>query len=325
MGFKKDFNVNILRLTTAVAQRGFGTILILSDDKKHEVTTYVSIADVADAFENSTETYRLASALFGQGVAEIMIAGVDKEGADIIALANDTVRVNDNFFGVVSTDSTDETITALSSWIDTQEKVYAVTSDNLEIKNASNQTLIAYHPTDYLAEQSLAYMLTQVIGSVDLDGKAIDGITLSGVDATEYGVLKGNNINVALNKFGNTVVDGGNMAGGEAFDIILSEFWIKIRMEEDLAALKVNTPKIPYGDAGIALLINVANARLQAAVQRDIIALDADGMPEYVITYVPIEDVPMNDRANRKYDGVAWEARLAGAIREGNINGILTV
>lgn len=323
MGFKKDFNVRIVRLTTAVAQRGFGTILILTDEKQHEVKTYVDIADVADDFDNSTETYKVATALFSQDVAEIMIAGAIE--GDMVTLANDVSRVNDSFFGVVSTDSTNQTIEALSGWIDTQEKVYAVTSEDLEIANASNQTMIAYHPTEYLAERSLAYMLTRTIGSVDLDGKAIDGITLSGVDATEYGVLNENNINVALEKFGNIVVDGGNMAGGEAVDIILSEFWIKIRMEEDLAALKVNTPKIPYADQGIALLIDVANTRLQTAVQRGIIAVDADGVAEYEITYVPVEEVPMNDRANRKYDGVAWEARLAGAIREGTINGILTV
>lgn len=323
MGFKKDFGVNIVRLTTAVAQRGFGTILILSNEQEHEVTTYVGIADVAEDFTNDTKTYGVASALFSQGVAEIMIAGA-LEG-DMVTLANEVARVNDSFFGVVSTDAADETIKALSGWIDTQEKVYAVTSDNLAIENASNQTMIAYHPTEYLAERSLAYMLTQTIGSVDLDGKAVDGITLSGVDATQYGVLKENNINVALEKIGNVVVDGGNMAGGEAVDVILSEFWIKVRMEEDLAALKINTPKVPYADQGVALLIDVANTRLRKAVERDIIAVDEDGLAEYKITYIPVDEVPMNDRANRKYDGVEWEARLAGSIREGTINGVLTV
>lgn len=323
MGFKKDFDVNIVRLTTAVAQRGFGTILILSNERRHKVTTYVDIANVAEDFANDTKTYGVASALFSQGVAEVMIAGAEE--SDMVSLANEVARKNDNFFGVVSTDSAGATIEALSEWIDTQEKVYAVTTDNLDIESASNQTMIAYHPNEYLAERSLAYMLTRDIGTVDLDGKAIDGITLSGVDATEYGKLKENNINVALEKFGNVVVDGGNMAGGEAIDIILSEFWIKIRMEEDLAALKVNTPKIPYANEGVALLIDVANTRLQTAVERGIIAVDADGVAEYEIAYIPVDEVPTNDRANRKYDGVSWEARLSGAIREGNINGVLTI
>ena len=323
MGFKKDFNVNIVRLTTAVAQRGFGTILLLTDEQDIQVKNYTEIADVAEDFEVATETYNLASALFGQGVDEILIAGT--ELGDLVEELNEVTKVNDNFFGLVCTDNSSETIAALANWIDTQEKVYGVTSTDKTIANASNQTMIAYHPNDHLAEKGLAYMLTKEIGSVDLDGKAVDSITSSEIDATEYGTLKENNINVALEKFGNIVVDGGNMAGGEAIDIILSEFWIKIRMEEDLAALKVNTPKIPYTEDGVALLIDVANTRLKMAVRQGIIALDGDGMPEYEITYLPIADVPMNDRANRQYDYVKWTARLAGAIRTGTIEGILTV
>lgn len=326
MGFKKDFKVRILRLTTAVAQKGFGTILILDDEKEHPVTTYVDIASVSGDFDETTSAYKMASSLFGQGVDEILIAGtIPTTKTDLTAKLNEVVNVNDSFFGLVCTDNSYEAITELSTWIDTQEKVYAVTSQEKEIQNASNQTMIAYHPSDNLAEKGLAYMLTKEIGSVDLDGKKIDGVSLSGITATEYSVFKEHNINVAVEKFGNVVIDGGNMAGGETVDVILSEFWIRFRMEEDLAALKVNTPKIPYKDPGVALLIDVANTRLKLAVRQGIIATDGDDMPEYEITYLPVAEVPMNDRANRKYDYVKWKARLAGAIREGTINGVLTV
>lgn len=323
MGFKKDFRVNITRLTTAVAQRGFGTILIVTDEQDKEVSVYSDIASVVADFEVGTKTYTMASDIFGQGVDEIMIVG--NTTSDMVTVLNETTIANDSFFGVVTTDNTEETISAVSDWINTQEKVYAVTTQDLTLTNASNQTMIGYHPFDNLAEKSLAYMLTKEIGSVDLDGKAVETITSSQIDETQYAQLKENNINVAVEKFGNIVIDGGDMAGGEKVDIILSEFWIKIRMEEDLAALKVNTPKIPYTEAGVSLLIDVANTRLKMAVRQGIIALDEFNMPEYEITYLPIEEVPMNDRANRKYDYVKWTARLAGAIRTGVIEGVLTV
>lgn len=329
MGYKKDFNVKITRLTTAVAQKGFGTILLLSGEQdKPELKVYTNAADVRVDFDSlgTEKTIQLAEDLFAQGIDELLVVGklTDAPG-DFTVLLDRAVTENDNFFGVVCTDNTATVTTAIANWVNTQEKVYAVTSQDKAVTNNSDQTLLAYHPDDNLAEKALAYMLINKIGAVDLDGKAIPNITASKVNATEYATLKANNVNVCLEKFGNLVIDGGNMAGGEKVDIILSEFWIKARMEEDLAVLKVDTPKIPYTNAGVALLIDVANTRLKTAVNRGIIALDEDGIAEYEITYLPVAEVPIADRAERKYDYVKWTARLAGSIRAGVIEGVLTV
>jgi len=326
MGFKKDFNVNITRLTTAVAQRGFGTILILSNDKDLAYKEYTDISGVAPDFLSTTKTYKIAEALFSQKVEKIAIFGkLTTTPADLVTALNTLIITQNSWFGLVCTLNTDPAIAALSTWIGTQEKVYAVTSQNKAITNASNQTMIAYHPTEYIMEKSLAYMLVKEIGGTDLDGKAISGITSSLINATEYATFKTNHINVAVEKFGNVVIDGGDMAGGEKIDVILGEFWIKIRMEEDLAQLKLNSPKIPYTNAGVALLVDVASNRLKLAARQNIVAIDDAGIPEFTITYLPVEEVPAADRANRKYDYVRWEARLAGSVREGQIYGTLTV
>ena len=326
MGFKKDFNVNITRLTTAVAQRGFGKILILSNDKDLAYKEYTDISGVAPDFASTTKTYKIAEALFSQKVEKIAIFGkLTTTPADLVTALNTLIITQNSWFGLACTLNTDPAIAALATWTDTQEKVYAVTSQNKAIKNASNKTMIAYHPTEYIMEKSLAYMLVQEIGGTDLDGKAISGITASLINATEYATFKTNNINVAVEKFGNVVIDGGDMAGGEKIDVILGEFWIKIRMEEDLAQLKLNSPKIPYTNAGVALLVDVASNRLKLAARQGIVAFDDAGIPEFTITYLPVEEVPQADRANRKYDYVRWEARLAGAIRQGTIYGVLSV
>ena len=326
MGSKKDFRVNITRLTKAVAQKGFGTILILSNEKASELKEYTDMTEVVVDFEETTDTYKMAGDIFGQNIAKVIITGIVgglPEG--LTARLDETVNDNVEFFGLVCTDNTPGIIEALSAWADTNGKVYAVTTDIKTTSNKSNQTLIAYHTTDNLGEKCLAYMLVREIGSVDLDGKAIPNITASGVDSTELGVLKGNNINVCIERFGVLVIEGGDMAGGERVDVILSEFWIKIRMEEDLAQLKISTPKIPYTDQGVALLIGVANTRLQMATKRGIIALNENEVPEYEVTYVPVSEVADADRANRVYDYVKWTARLSGSIRSGVIYGELTI
>ncbi len=326
MTLGKDFKVNITRQTSDVGQKGFGTILVLSDEKDAVAKRYGGIAEMDDDFGVETKTYKLANAVFGQGVEEILVAGKDTVSPnDLIGVLNGLIIDGEEFFGIVCTDNAKATITALAGWVDGKPYVYGVTSTDKTIAVESDQTLVGYHPSGFLGEVALAYMLTKEIGTVDLDGKPIGGITASEVDATEFGVLEGNNINVAVEEFGRVVVKGGNMAGGEKVDIILSEFWIKIRMEEDLATLKANTPKIPYTDNGVALLVSVANTRLKMAVNRGIIALDGDGVPEYEVTYVPVAEVPETERAGRVYDYVKWTARLSGSIRDGTIYGELTV
>lgn len=325
MALGKDFKVNITRLTTAVGQRGFGTILVLSNEKDYEPKRFGGLEDMVTDFDD-TKTYKMASDLFGQGVDEILVAGAQTQLAtDLVNVLDELIVTDDEFFGVVCTDNAKTTITALSGWVEGKDKVYAVTSDDEEIAVNSNQTLVAYHEKDNLGEIALAYMLTKEIGSVDLDGKVISGITSSEVDATEYGVLKDNNVNVCVEEFGRLVIKGGNMGGGEKVDIVLAEFWIKMRMEEDLAVLKMNTPKIPYTDGGVALLVDVAVTRLKIAVRRGLIALDGDGVPEYEVTYIPVSEVPESERAGRVYDYVKWTARLSGSIRGGTIYGELTV
>jgi hypothetical protein len=323
MGFKKDFNVNITRLTTAVAQKGFGTILILSNEKDQVLTICENISDVSAIFANTTKTYKLAEALFAQNVDKVKIVGkLTAVPSELVNLLNATVVNDDSWFGLVCSDNATATISAISNWTSTQEKIYAVTSQSKVITNSSNNTIVGYHPTQYMMESALAYMLVREIGSTDLDGKKIDGVTSSLITATEYAVFKTNHINVAVEKFGNIVIDGGNMAGGEKFDVMLGQYWIKARMEEDLAILKINSGKIPYTDDGIALLVDVATKRLKLATRQGIIAT-LGGVPQFEVTYLPITEVPTADKANRDYSYVKWEAVLAGAIRTGTIQGIL--
>lgn len=331
MNYKKDFKVNVERATTAVGQKGFGTILIVSTEADKETKVYTQMDEITRDYNADGETQAIARVLFGQGVDKVMITGVsigtgeDLDVSLITARLDELVGADKDFFGVVCTLRTAEVRTEISEWADGQKKIYAVTSDIQPVIGSGKNTLIGYHPTDYLAEKALGYMLTREIGSVDLDGKPIPSITSSGVTADEYDTLMDANVNVCVERFGAPVIAGGNMADGERMDILLSEYWIKFRMEEDLAQLKTVTPKIPYTDAGVALLIDVANTRLKIAAQRGIIAVDEDGVAEYTVEYIPVSEVPESERAERVYNYVKWTARLAGSIRGGTIYGELTV
>lgn len=316
MGFKKDFGVKIVRLTSAIARKGLGHILVLSDEGEKPAKLYSDIREVETDFADAPKTIQMAKDLFNQEVDELLVAGIAEAGSFVEKL--NSLQSTEDFIAVVTTSNEPATITELSTWVEGKDKLYAVTSAEKTVSNENEYVAIAYHETDNLMEKALAYMSVRPAGTVDLDGKVIKDITSSDVTEAEYNVLKQNHINVAIEKMGDLVIDGGDTAGGEKLDIILSEFWLKIQMENDLAELKKKTPKIPYTDSGISLLIDVANNNLQLALERGIVS-------DFEVSYVPLEDVQQADRANRVYNGVAWEARLAGAIREGTINGILTV
>ena len=73
--YPKDFVVNITTLTTAVAQKGFGTILIVDHETEHPYTLYNDIASVAEDFLVTDKAYLIAQAIFGQGAAQVAITG----------------------------------------------------------------------------------------------------------------------------------------------------------------------------------------------------------------------------------------------------------
>ena len=59
-------------------------------------------------------------------------------------------------------------------------------------------------------------------------------------------------------------------------------------------------------------------------VRQGIILKDDDGNGVYNITALTREEVSPNDVANRVYDGAKGEAKLAGAIHEGNFSIVLS-
>jgi hypothetical protein len=130
---------------------------------------------------------------------------------------------------------------------------------------------------------------------------------------------------IYVEKMGVAQTANSKMIGGEYIDVTLGKLWIKIRMEEDLAQLALTTPKIPYTNAGVALLADVSTKRLKLAARQSIVAINDAGEPQFDVTILPVADVPTADKANRTYGYVRWTAVLAGAIEQGPFYGFLTL
>lgn len=315
-----DFPVNITRKTVAVSERGFGTILILDTEteRKYEVLSPEGIEKLG-----SGKAYKLAQRLFMQKPQPQEVAIFGKKGSAEEAFKG-VLEVNSDFFFVVCVDNSAEAIKALSGQCQVNNKIYAVTVNDLEqakaLAGVGDNTFVGFHnnPDSYLAE-GLAVVMSYKIGGKTAKFKQIQGVDEAVIGLTDLKELEKKNIFTYVKKLGVLQTTEGKMLSGEYIDIVLGEYWIRFRMEERMQRLAMTQDKIPYTNRGIGMLVSVAEQVLNQAVDMEIIEAG-----QYKVDYRKREDVPSNDVALRKYDYIVWTAMLQGAIHTGQISGVLT-
>lgn len=323
---KRDFVVNVNLKTTGVSERGFGTILILDNTKDVDYTLCGGIEDVAEVFSVEDEAYKIANRIFGQNPApqEVAIAGTDVEnGTELVAFLNELIETNSDWFFLVCSTNENEVIKALSGWIDTQEKMYFATTQDLELVGdiESDNTAIMYHDDEdaYVAEGLASYLATAPVGGVTAKFKTINGVTAANIGATELKTLHKNGGFSYIRKMGVLQTTEGYVTSGSYIDLTMGSYFVKFRIEEEAMLMAVNNDKIPYSNTGIGMLVGVVDTVLKRATNQGIV-LEEEGKGVYEISYIPREDMPKNKIANREYDGVRATATITGAIHNGTIN-----
>lgn len=437
----KDFIINISKLTRAVNQRGFGLIMIYSLEKDSPYQLYESLPAVGEQFSVLSNTYKIASRIFGQnpkpqqiaiigntdleekegtkgvfnimvdakfeagdqvningkiyncvseaandgkdeflageivqeieeltkliskyennfdvtstgdaivltqiiaGVGELPVVRVNGSGqlsvitttppvlpTGMIAYLNQIREINADPFFLVCSDNSDDTLVKLSEWVDTQEMMYFMTTQNINAPKLvkSENTVVAYHddPSAFLGEGLASVLTTKTVGGVSAKFKAIKGVKACNITATQLSNLHKSNGFTYIEKAGLLQTTEGKTTSGEWIDVVMGAFWIQFKMEEGIIYLAVNTDKIGYNNQDISKMVAVCNDVLDKAARRQkIVLINSFDIPQYKITYIPREDVDPNDVANRYYDGIEWVAKLDGAIHKATVSGVLT-
>lgn len=316
-----DFPVNITRKTVAVSERGFGTILILDTEKDREFT-YLTEKGIEELGEG--KAYKIAQRLFMQKPQPQRVAIIGKVGkaGEVFKKA---LEANKDFFFVVATDNSVDTVKEVSGLCQVNNKVYAVTVNDLEEakvlgKEVFDNTFVAYHnkADAYLAE-GLAVVMSYKIGGKTAKFKRVEGVSEAEISLTDLSTLHENKIFTYIKKLGVLQTTEGKCLSGEYIDVVLGEYWIRFRMEERMQRLALTQDKIPYTNRGIGMLVSVAEQVLNQAVDMGIVE---EG--QYRVDYKRREEVDSNEVANRVYNHIIWTAMLQGAIHTGQISGILT-
>ncbi|WP_132995834.1 DUF3383 family protein [Sporanaerobacter acetigenes] len=331
----KNFVVNVNNLTKGVTEQGFGLILIF--DNEHDLP-YTLISNPAELLPTEgaepgikditvdDKVYKIAQKIFMHTprAQEVVVFGkVIEDASGIETALNELINQQKNdWFTLVTTTNTTEVIEKLSKWVMANEKLYFVTTQDLSIVGniESTNTAIGYHndKEDFLAEGLASNMAMALPGSITAMYEEVAGSKPSNITLTELKELHKNNGFSYIRSKGRNFVSEGKMTDGSYIDVVLGSYFIKFRLEEALFLLALNNGKIPYSDQGIAMLVAEVENVMRIATRQGII-LEKDGRGLYEIIALSRSEVPKNDVANRKYNGISVKATVAGAIHSSEV------
>lgn len=330
----KYVDVTITRQTKAVSQKGFGLTLILSTDKDANYAEYTDIAGIGEEFGTNSETYKLASVIFGQEPKpeKVAVLGVlYNSGSDtpdeLTAALNELIKTNNDWYYLTCTEHGDAEITELAEWVATQKKLYFASTSNQTLASTLNnqRTILLVHnqPETYPAEAWVGACSPLEIGSYTWTFKTLNGIQPAAYDTTTVTAIENANASTYIREGGVNITSKGVTTSGDYIDIIQGQDYIEARMTENVFGLLVRSPKVPFVDGGIAMVVAEVEKTLKDGANKGIIAKDEDGNPLYSVKAPKAADISTNDKANRLLPDIEWEATIAGAVEKVKINGVL--
>lgn len=329
-------------------------------------TTPVSGADelLDYGFAVTDTAYSAATVAFSQNPSpdEIYIcirAKQEKEPGEVAAQAGSAEEYEDirttlarakkecGFYGIYISDFREAAdIENTMEWTESNEKIFGfeyTAYDKFPIKNFSYYRTFAmfsgladgYEKDEqpkanrYAALAWMSKCFGYDPGTETWAMKELATVMPSALDTAQKKELEANNTGRFLRYGGCNITIGGNMLAGEWIDVIRFRDWIKNEMQiRVFNVIKVNR-KVPFTDAGIAMIEGQMIATLKKGQQVGGIAdteYDDEGnaTPGYTVTVPRALSLTEAERKSRKLTGCKYTARLAGAIHAVEIEGFLT-
>lgn len=245
---------------------------------------------------------------------------------------------NSDWFFVMSDSHTSVDIQAIAAWGQANKRMFVTSSQETGIFTSAtndvasilqdyeydNTVFIAHEKADsQFPEASLVGEWAAVRpGATTLFAKTLTGTLTSNISATQANYAKSKNANVYINRGNLGWFEEGKVCSGRFADVIRGKLWLEARMEEDVFALIKSKSdlgkKIPYTDKGVQMLASTMETRLDEAVRVDFLS-------SYKIDPPFVDDIAVNDRANRTLPDLPFTARLSGAFHHIVIRGYVTV
>lgn len=338
-----DVDIVITRDTLPLTVPGYGLPLVVGTAGAVAYAEAYSLADVVAAgHADTTDVYKMAEALFRQnpGPNKIAVVGF-ANAADVPADLNTLIQTENDWYFLLCTTNTDVVSRALAGWAATNKKLYVCAPDSGSVAAiitlagqsefvGNDRAVLIYHNeprtgTNHVDAAWVGKCAAFHPGSITWKFKALNGISPVGITATNVGDLHGANVNAYINKLGVAQTSQGLTTGGEYIDITRGMDWVEQRLSQQVHSLLFNSPKVPYDNRGIAMVVAEVRSVMQQAVAEEIIAQDRDGNGLWTVTAPNREDIPSADIAARILPDVEFTFIIAGAIHEVEIRGVVQV
>ena len=249
----------------------------------------------------------------------------------------EVITVDNTWYALTIESHLDADILAVAAQIEGMKKIYATSSQSVDTKTTvttdtfSKLKALGYQrtfgiysataDTEYPECSWVGYQLQEQPGSNTWAYKALSGSTVSVLSGTESTNLHFKNATTYETVGGLNSTIGAKMFGGEWIDVIIFVDWLEARMKERLWSRMVNSKKIPFTAAGAAIIEAEIRGQLNDGIR-------VGGLAQSPAPTVNVPDVlslSTNARALRVFEGITFEARLAGAIHFVKIAGTVTV
>ena len=246
--------------------------------------------------------------------------------------------INSTWYGLILADpSSNVRNTALAASIETQERIFgavtrdtavgdgASTTDFMFLANAAQYfRTYGIYSGDQASHAAAAWMGNRFPadpGSSTWSYKVLSGTIVDSLSAGFVTAVKAKKGNYYIEIADAPVTREGRMSSGEWIDVIRGRDWLKVRLQERLFGLLINTPKIPYTNAGIAQVEAQVKAQMTEGIAQTYLSDDEDEKP--IVTVPLASAVSPANKIARVLTSVTFEATLAGAVHEMRIAGIV--
>ncbi len=260
---------------------------------------------------------------------------------------NECLRESGDWYGVALASRVEADILDAAEWVESNERLFGVSSDQAGIIDAAVSTDIAskcqqkqyfrthvwYHgqaKAEALEAAITANRFTFYPGGETWANARLSGITYDNLAEGAALAAHAKNANTFEQMRNFAVTQNGKVASGEWIDVIRGRDWLAEQVKINVATQIINANgKVPFTDNGIQIIVNGLRQALMLGQSRGLIApdeIDDAGrkIPGFVITYPRAASISPNDKANRTLRDVKFSARLAGAIHVADIKGNLT-
>lgn len=246
-------------------------------------------------------------------------------------------QVNNKWYALTCESHVKADILLLAAAIEAKKKVYGASTSDLDVKTSAttdvatalkNATYFrtfliwsATADTEFPECAWVGYQLQEQPGSNTWAYKSLSGVTISSISTSEASIIHDKNATTYEIVGGVNRTVGGATSGGEWIDIMVFVDWLEARMAERIWFRLANSKKIPYTQAGATIIETEVRAQLREGQRAGGIA----DSPAPVVITPDVLTISQNARAGRVFEGMKFEARLAGAIHFIKIAGTVTV